>query len=424
MRIEQVVVPMLRAAAKRDWAMRAADRALKPWNPFSPRRYRDPYPLYEQVRAHGPVSYQWTIQGWNVVGYEECEATLRSSQVSADRSEMMDVITPYTKTDSETVELFTRTMLMTDPPDHGRLRSLVNRAFTPRAVAALEPSIEKITLDLLHEIGEDRTVDVQKSFCDRVPIYAISDMLGIPRAERERLKLISDEVVKFIDPISGFDPYDMEAAVRDFRSLLGDIIAEREAQPQDDMLSRLLEAEEGGDRLSRAELESMVALLLVAGHETTAGLLGNALLALQHHPDAKAQLSEEPEIVENAVEELIRYDSPVQGTDRVATEDFELSGQRIKAGQMIGVFLGAANRDPRRYERPEVLQLDRHQPRPLSFGHGIHHCLGAALARLEARVALPLFVKTFPDYRIDEDRLEWKRSITLRGPAQLPVSLR
>lgn len=403
--------------------MRAADRVLKPWNPFSPRRYADPYPLYEQVRAHGPMSWQWTIQGWNVVGYEECEEALRSTHVSVDRTEVMDVIAPYTKTDTETVGMFTRTMLMTDPPDHGRLRSLVNRAFTPRAVAALEPSIEKITLDLLHEIGDQRHVDVQKAFCDRVPIFAISDMLGIPRDERERLKLISDEIVKFIDPISGFDPYDMEAAVRDFRSLLGDLITEREAQPQDDMLSRLLAAEEDGDRLSRPELESMVALLLVAGHETTAGLLGNSLLALQHHPDAKAQLLEEPDIVDNAVEELIRYDSPVQGTDRIATTDFELAGNAVKAGQMLGIFLGAANRDPRRYDRPDALQLDRPQPRPLSFGHGIHHCLGAALARLEAKVALPMFLQAFPDYRIDEGRLEWKRSITLRGPSELPVTL-
>ena len=403
--------------------MRAADRVLKPWNPFSPRRYVDPYPLYEQVRAEGPISWQWTIQGWNVVGYDECEEVLRSNDVSVDRTEIMDLIAPYTKTDRETVGMFTRTMLMTDPPDHGRLRSLVNRAFTPRAVAALEPSIEKITLDLLHEIGDQRDVDVQKAFCDRVPIFAISDMLGFPRSDRERLKLISDEIVKFIDPISGFDPYDMEAAVRDFRTLLGGLITEREAQPRDDMLSRLLAAEEDGDRLSRPELESMVALLLVAGHETTAGLLGNSLLALQHHPEAKAQLVEEPDIVDNAVEELIRYDSPVQGTDRVATADFELAGQQIKTGQMLGVFLGAANRDPRRYDRPETLQLDRHQPRPLSFGHGIHHCLGAALARLETKVALPMFLQTFPGYRIDEDRMEWKRSITLRGPSRLPVTL-
>ena len=403
--------------------MRAADRLIRPWNPFSPRRYADPYPLYEDLRSHGAVSYQWSIQGWNVVGYEECEEVLRSSDVSVDRTEVMDVITPYTKTDPETVALFTRTMLMIDPPDHGRLRSLVNRAFTPRAVAALEPSIEKIVRDLLHDVGEHREVDLQTAFCDRVPIYAISDMLGIPRSERERLKLISDEIVKFVDPISGFDPYDMEAAVRDFRTLLGDLIAEREAQPQDDMLSRLLEAEDDGDRLSRPELESMVALLLVAGHETTAGLLGNSLLALQRHPEARAQLAEEPEIAENAVEELIRYDSPVQGTDRVATADFELAGHQIKAGQMIGVFLGAANRDPRRYDRPDRLQLDRHQPRPLSFGHGIHHCLGAALARLEAKVALPLFLQTFPDHRIDEERMEWKRSITLRGPSSLPATI-
>ncbi len=180
MRIEQIVVPVLRAAAKRDWAMRAADRVLKPWNPWSPQRYVDPYPLYEQVRAHGPMSYQRSLQTWNVVGYEEAEEVLRSPNVSVDRTEVMDVIAPYTRTSTETVELFTRTILMTDPPDHGRLRSLVNRAFTPRAVAALEPSLEKITLDLLHDMGQDHEADAQAAFCNRLPIYAISDMLGFP----------------------------------------------------------------------------------------------------------------------------------------------------------------------------------------------------------------------------------------------------
>ncbi len=216
----------------------------------------------------------------------------------------------------------------------------------------------------------------------------------------------------------------MEMAVRDFRALLDRQIADHVEHPRDDMLSRLLEAEEDGDRLSRDELESMIALLMVAGHETTAGLLGNSLLALHRNPTAKDQLIEEPAIAENAVEELLRYDSPVQGTDRVATADIELAGHRIRGGTMMGVFLGAANRDPRRYDRPDQLILDRPQPRPLSFGHGIHHCLGAALARLEARIALPLFLQTYPDYRVDEDRLEWKRSITLRGPSHLPVRLR
>ena len=423
MRIGQIVVPILRAASKRDWAMRAADQVLKPWNPWNPQRYVDPYPLYEHVRARGPVSYQRSLQTWLVVGYDEVEQALRSPHVSVDRTEVMDVIAPYTKTSPETVELFTRSILMTDPPDHGRLRSLVNRAFTPRAVAALEPSLEKITLDLLHDMGQHRDLDAQTAFCDRLPIYAIGDMLGFPPEDRERLKLISDEVVKFIDPVTGFRPADMDMAVRDFRALLDRRIADHLANPRDDMLSRLLEAEEDGDRLSRDELESMIALLMVAGHETTAGLLGNSLLALHRNPAAKDQLIEEPGIAENAVEELLRYDSPVQNTDRIATADIEVGGHQIRQGSMVGVFLGAANRDPRRYDRPDQLILDRENPRPLSFGHGIHHCLGAALARLEARIALPLFLQTHPDYAVAEDQVRWKRSITLRGPASLPVRL-
>ncbi len=423
MRVEQIMFPILRAAAKRDWAMRATDRVLRPWNPFSPERYRDPYPLYEKVRAAGPVVYQRSLRIWSIAGYEEAEATLRSTDASVDRRDLISSITPYNKLNGTTVEMFTSSILMIDPPDHTRLRKLVSRAFTPRAVERLEPSIQEITLDLLHDLeGQGRT-EAMKAFADRLPIFAISDMLGLPRGEWDRFKAISDEMVKFIDPITGFDPVAMDAAVSDFTTLLADLIEARRDQPQDDMLTRLLEVEEDGDRLSRDELTSMVALLMVAGHETTAGLIGNSLIALDCHPTAKEQLLEEPELAPNAVEELLRFDSPVQATNRILTAPIAIGGQTMKPGQTCFVLLGAANRDPRHHDRPNELILDREDPRPLSFGHGIHHCLGAALARLEARIALPLFLRTFPDYSVDHDRVEWKRSTTVRGPEQLPITL-
>ena len=423
MRVEQITFPVMRAVAKREWAMRAADRVVRPWNPFSPERYSDPYPLYERVRAAGPVVYQRSLRIWSIVGYSECEEILRSTQVSVDRNDLIGSLTPYTKLSDRTLAMFTSTILMIDPPDHTRLRRLVNRAFTPRAVDRLEPSIEKITFELLDQFeGEGRT-EAMAAFCDRLPIFAISDMLGIPRGEWDRFKAISDELVKFIDPITGFKPAAMDAAVIEFIELLDRVIAERCDQPQDDMLSRLLEVEADGDRLSREELISMVALLMVAGHETTAGLLGNSLIALDTHPTAKTQLLEEPEIAANAVEELIRYDSQVQTTERTVAAPIEIGNHTMKPGQACFVLLGAANRDPLRYESPNELLLDRKDPRPLSFGQGVHHCLGAALARLEARVALPLFLRTFPTFSVDQDRIEWKRSTTVRGPKHLPIDL-
>ncbi len=415
--------PVLRAAAKRDWAMRLADRALKPWNPFTPTRYADPYPLYEQVRSAGPMSYQRSLQGWNVVGYAECEEVLRHSETSADRSELISVVRPYNQLPHDVRGLFLNTMLLTDPPDHGRLRKLVNRAFTPRAVNALEPSITKIAQELVEDLQGESVADAIPTFADRLPIFAISDMLGLPRGDWDKLKALSEQLVKFVDPVVGFDPKEMTAAVAELRAMLAALISEREAEPRDDLLTTLIQAEEDGDRLSHSELESMVTILMVAGHETTSGLLGNSLVALHRNPSARDQLREEPEIATNAVEELLRYDSPVQATDRSATADIEIAGHQIKKGQVMATLLGGANRDPRRYDRPNELILDRPDPRPLSFGHGIHHCLGAALARLEARVALPLFLEAFPDYRIDETQIVWKRTVSVRGPSSLPVTL-
>jgi len=357
------------------------------------------------------------------MGFTEAEDALRSPSTTVDRTSIIAALSPYTKVAPSTLGLFTSTLLMKDPPDHTRLRSLVNRAFTPRAVASLEPKIEKIAAELLHGIDGRSSCDVMTTFANALPIYVISEMLGLPRKDWDAFKQSSDVLVGFIDAITGFDPQTMDNAVESFRSLLGDLIEQREADPQDDMLSALLAAEENGDRLTRAELESLVVLLMVAGHETTASLIGNALVALNDRPASRDQLRHEPEIAANAVEELIRFDSPVQTTDRVVSADFELAGQRIREGQTIGIFLGAANRDPERFDRPNELILDREDPHSLSFGHGIHYCLGAALARLEVQVALPMFLQTFPDYKVNKQNLQWKRSVVVRGPEYLPVSL-
>lgn len=423
MRAEQVAFPILRALVSRDWSARVADKVLRPWNPFSPDRYIDPYPLYEKVRAAGPINYQASFQAWNVVGYDECETLLRSPTTSVNRTQLLELVSPYKKLQPETLQLFTSTMLLTDAPDHTRLRSLVSRAFTPRRMAVLEPKIEKITRSLLHDVGESSSTEAMEAFANRLPVNVISAMLGFPETQWDTLRRLSDVLAKFVDPVTGFSVGEMEATVGEFRGLLNALIDQRRLQPQDDMLSDLLAAEENGDQLSLTELGSMVALLMVAGHETTAGLIGNSLVALDRHRSARSQLLEEPEIAANAIEELLRFDSPVQGSDRAATADFEIGGQMIKKGQMAVALLGAANRDPRRYDRPNELILDRKDPRPLSFGNGVHYCLGAALARLEARVAIPLFLQEFPDYTVDENRLEWKRSVTLRGPSSLPIQL-
>lgn len=423
MEFERYVLPMLRPLARRDWLQRPLNRLLAPMNPMDPRRYTDPYPVYEEVRsAGGPLFYHRRVLTWLATGYDECERILRGP-VSVDRTDLLSKVSPYSKVLPRTRELFLSTMLMTDPPDHARLRALVNRAFTPRAVAALEPRVQEIADELISDLDAG-VVDVMEVFASRLPIYAIGEMIGLPPGRREELKTISDMIAHFADPLTGFDPGHMDAAVAAFEELLGELIRDRQTEPSDDLLSGLLAAEEDGDRLSHSELVSMVLLLMVAGHETTSNLIGNSLVALDRDRAARERLLAEPEIAGHAVEEFLRFDTPVQGSDRLVLDDFTVGDHVLPAGATVVVFLAAANRDPRRYEAPGKLQLDRPDPRPLSFGHGVHHCLGAALARLEAKIAIPTFTSAFPNSRVLAEKLEWKRSITLRGPATLPIQLR
>jgi cytochrome P450 len=260
-------------------------------------------------------------------------------------------------------------------------------------------------------------------YASKLPIFMIGELLGLPSETWPRLKRISDVLAYLVEPMHGFDPTEMENAFVEFTEILETEFEARRREPRDDVLSVLVSAGDDGDRLSNDEMLSMCALLMVAGHETTTGLIGNALLALDENRQAREMLLDEPSLATNAVEEFLRYDSPVQATDRFLTEPLEIDGQTLPAGALVAVLLGAANRDPRLHDEPAELRLDRDDPRPLSFGHGIHLCVGAALARLEAKVAIPAFVERFPDYRVDRTHVVRKTSTTLRGPAVLPVTV-
>ncbi len=286
----------------------------------------------------------------------------------------------------------------------------------------MEPVVESIVAELLSEVRGCGRFDVMDRFASRLPVYAISGMLGFPRSDRDVLKQLSDVIAQFVDPLTGFDPAQMDAAIEEFVARTDVLIDARRREPQADMVSALAAVEAEGDRLNRRELTAMVLLLMLAGHETTTNLIGNALVALDEHRDARTLLLDRPDLAENAVEELLRFDTPVQVTDRTALEDFTIGGVRIPAGSSIVAIIGAANRDPDRYDAPDELRLDRPDPLPLSFGHGVHHCLGAGLARLEAKVAIPAFIRAFPDYRVDRQSLRWNRSVTLRGPSRLVVT--
>ncbi len=414
------IFPVFRTLSRSAVTSRVLTRAMAPFSPFDSRRHSDPYPLYDELRSRGPVFDHRRAGVWLVSGRAECEEVLRGP-VSVDRSELMRVLAPYKNLRPETFELMNSMMLLRDPPDHTRLRKLVSRAFTPRTVGRLEPEVVRVTSDLLDDLERDPTVDIMAAYADQLPIYLIGRMLGLPRELWPRLKELSDVIAQFVDPLSGFRHDEMDRAIAELCVLLDTEIENRRTAPTDDLISGLVTASDGDDRLDQTELQSMIILLMVAGHETTSGLIGNALVALDRDRPARRQLIARPELTDNAVEELIRFDSPVQTTDRFLTEDLAIDGQTIPRGANVVTLLGAANRDPRIHDRPNQLLLDRAEPQPLSFGHGIHYCLGASLARLEAKVAIPAFLARFPDYRVIEDRLSWKRSMTLRGPSRLLI---
>ncbi|MCX7366230.1 MAG: cytochrome P450 [Alphaproteobacteria bacterium] len=313
-------------------------------------------------------------------------------------------------------------MLVIDPPDHTRVRALVTQAFTARSVADMRPRIRRIVDAQLDRVADQGGMDVVADLAHRLPVLAICDLLGIPEAHRAQFLNAGHVSGRILDPV----PLTREEMDRaNAGALMGhayfDQLCElRRREPGDDLTSALVQAEQAGDRLTTAELRANIGLLFAAGHETTAGQIGNAVLALHRNPEQWQRLRMDPSLIPAAVEELTRYDSAVQMTGRVTTEAVELGGVAIPANESVLALLGAANRDPAQYRDPDGLDVGRQNVRPLSFGGGIHHCLGAQLARHEIELAIMALVERFPNLTLPEiDTVEWKQSFTLRGPRTL-----
>jgi pimeloyl-[acyl-carrier protein] synthase len=396
------------------------------FDPFDKRLFTDPYTIYRELRQRDPVHRSRLDDMWVLTRYADVLSVLTDKRFSADdrNSRMSGRGRRELMAEGQLQqEDFEPSMLRLDPPDHTRLRSLVTRAFTPRAVEALRPRVEEIVQEHLDTVAARGRMDVIRDLAYPLPVIVIAEMLGIPTEDRERFKHWSDEVVRTLGIVSS--PEDVRRSMqagRELRQYLEAIAAERRASPREDLLSALLAAEEAGDKLSTEEVFSTVQLLLIAGNETTTNLIGNGLLALMRHPDAMAELRADPSLMENAVEELLRYDSPVQMTSRVPTEDVEVDGKVLPRGTVVLLLTGAANRDPAQFTEPDRLDIHRQDIRHLSFGQGIHYCLGAPLARLEAPIALNALLQRFPDIRLDPaDHLEWGDNTVLRGLRRLPV---
>jgi cytochrome P450 len=388
------------------------------------------YETFAAMRDKHPVHLQTGLDGetmiWFVTRYEDVVAmllddkrfvrdpalALDGEELAAMRAELPD--------DFRFVE---NHMLNKDGDDHRRLRRLVTKAFTPRTVEQLRPRVQQIADELIDAVEAQGSTDLVESFAFPLPITVIAELLGIPAADRDRFRAWSDAIVS-----PALTPEELQQTAMqllEFVAYLRELFASRRESPREDLVSALLQAEDGGDTLGEEELYSMVVLLIVAGHETTVSLIGNAVLALLTHPPALRALRDDPTRIPAAVEELLRFDGPVERTlNRWAAEDVELGGVLIRKGDGIIGILGAANRDGARFASPDELDLDRADNKHIAFGRGSHYCLGAPLARLEAEIALETLLRRLPGLRLDvgQDELRWRAVPLFRSLKTLPVA--
>ncbi|MEU6232193.1 cytochrome P450 [Kitasatospora sp. NPDC047058] len=389
-------------------------------NPFQdPGFFRNPYPTFAALRSASPVRKVPGGAGQSsylVTGYAEARAAFTDPGLSKDTARFF----AGKETGRNLHPAVSQSMLATDPPQHTRLRSLVAKAFTPGAVALLRPYIARVTDELLDAWVPGERTDAIEALAVPLPVAVICQLLGVPDADRAAVRTWSNEL------FAAGQPERIDSASHAVAGYLADLITAKRRTPDDSLLSDLIRARDGGDRLSEDELVSLAVLLLVAGHETTTNLIGNGLLALLQAPESLHRLRDDPGLVETAVDELLRLDSPVSmATFRFATETIRLGETEIPAGSPVLIAPGAANRDPARFPEPDQLDLDREPGGHLAFGHGIHRCLGAPLARAEAGIALRALATRFPRLRlaVPPEELEWRHTRLMRGLVALPVLL-
>jgi len=394
---------------------------MSAFNPMDPEFLADPYPTYHRLRDEDPVHHS-PLDFWVLTRYEDVAAVLRDPRFIKEPLVSM-VAARFGVTVPPGVGL---SMLDRDPPDHTRLRSLVSKAFTPRVVEGLRPRIQKIVDDLITRAEAVGRMDLIEEFAYPIPVNVICEMLGVPIEDHERFKGWSLDIARGLDSV--WLPPESEIPKRSgaARHAIGDymrgLIAERRASPRGDLLSALIAAEEAGDKLSEDELIATCILLLIAGHETTVNLIGNGTLALLRHPEELRRLRETPRLITSAVEELLRYDGPVQRTARITSTEVTIGGRTIGKGEMVMPFIGAADRDPSQFSDPDRLDLGRTDNRHIAFGWGIHFCLGAPLARVEGQIAIDTLVRRLPRLTLVDDEPEHRQSLTLRGLKALPVT--
>ena len=376
------------------------------FNPLSSELRANPLPQYEKLRRKDPVHRMRISDGWILTRYEDIDMVLRDHRRFGNLGRDFGYL-PYIS------------MLDLDPPEHTKVRGLVAHGFTQRAVNSLEPRIAKMVDELLDEVAGKPRFDLIQDIAFPLPITVIAELLGVPPEDRDQFREWSEVVALDVDPLLDSQQIrDVQRTVEELFDYLEKIAEDRRRRPQDDLVTALVNAEEDGERLSREDLLINIVLVLVAGNETTRNLIGNGTLALLRNPDQLERLRDDSSLLDSAIDEMLRYDSPVQLDSRIARESVEIGGKRIEPGQRVLCALGAANHDPEVFPDPERFDVGRAPRNHLSFGRGIHYCLGAPLAKLEARVAFAGLLSRFESFRLVEEP-RYRDQITLRGLEEL-----
>lgn len=397
---------------------------------FSDEILQDPYPTYARLHEEGPLHYvdvgsKWAV--WSIFSHAECSSFAKDARCSAKRAQQLLLPLPLSRQSefSELARMFSLWLIFMDPPEHTRLRKLLNKGFSPAVVEALRPQVEAIVDRMLKPLEHGSEVELMRQFANPLPVRIILEMLGIPQELQDRFVDWSRAIAVFRG--SPDRTVEHARAAQDALLALTDFfrttVADRRRDKGNDLISLLIDIEEEGEVLTEEELYAQCIALLFAGHETTRNLIGNGMYTLLHHPQETAELRDNPEMIRSAVEEFLRYESPVQFTARVLKEDVEICGQHIPKKWTVLCMLGAANRDPKQFEEPNRLNLKRTNNQHLAFSAGPHFCIGSQLARLEAQVALLNLVRRFPEMKLTGPLPEWASTFGLRGLKSLPVTL-
>jgi len=394
---------------------------------LTPEFFANPYPFYAELLANDPVHWSEALNNWVLTRYEQVNWALRHTNSFSNARRMVAVLDEIPEPERAKFKPlynhFSVGLIHADPPEHTRLRRLLNKVFTEQMAESMRPRVEVLVNGLLDEVQAEGGMDVIEHFAFPLPATVICEILGVPVEKRDQVRDWSEDFIKVTAatcPMSrNAEP--IQKSVLEMRGCFAALIEERRKEPREDLISLLAAAEEEGDRLSMEELLTTAVTLLVAGHETTTNLIGNGLLTLLRHPEQLHRLRENPALMPDAIEEILRYEGPVQRLTRMVKEDVEILGKEIRKGQVISAMIGAANRDPAVFPEPHRFDITRQNNRHVAFGFGIHFCIGARLARLEGAVALNAILQRFPNLKLATEQVEWRPHSTLRSLKALTV---